>query len=206
MAFTPNDMKKRHGSQKMSKVALYLLSDRILMVRILQVSSLLQTKNMRSNYANFAAKDVVPLPVKTGKLRSSLTFDITRVPPARKKSFWQHNKSFIYQVCQAKMARNFIHPPNRELLLLHVLQNYKKKKQNERNTNIYSRVQCRVYKRFILLQDLTGSISFAMRLCEICKNCPTIKSIAIMEYAIAKILVCAEGAWSALNFLHGKKV
>ena len=51
-----------------------------------------------------------------------------------------------------------------------------------------------------------GSISFAMRLFGICKNRPTIKSIAIMEYAIAKILVCAEGAWSALNFLHGKKV
>ena len=144
IAFTPNDMKKRHGSQKMSKV-------RILMVHNLQVSSLLQTKNMRSNYSNFGAKDVVPLPVKTGKLRSSLTFDITRVPPARKKSFWQHNKSFIYQVCQAKMARNFIHPPNREL---------KKKEQNERNTNVYSRVQCRVYKRFILLQDLTGRVDF----------------------------------------------
>ena len=161
------------------------------MVNNLQVSFLLQTKNMRSNYSNFAAKSVVPLPIKTGKLRSSLTFDITRVPRPRKKSFWRHNKSFIYQVCQAKMARNFIHPPERELLLLHVLQNYQKKKQNERNTNVYSRVQCRVYKRFILLQGLTGSIPFVMRLCEICKNCPTIKSITIMEYALAKILVCS---------------
>ena len=25
-----------------------------------------------------------------------------------------------------------------------------------------------------------------------------------MEHALAKILVCAEGAWSTLNFLHGK--
>ena len=145
---------------------------------------------MRSNYSNFAAKDVVPLPVKTGKLRSSLTFDITRVPPARKKkSFWRHNKSFIYQVCQAKMARNFIHPPNRELLFLHVLQNYKKKNRMK---------EIQTY--------LTGSISFVMRLCEICKNCPTIKSVTIMEHALAKILVCAEGAWSTLTFLHGKKV
>lgn len=177
------------------------------MVNNLQVSFLLQTKNMRSNYSNFAAKSVVPLPIKTGKLRSSLTFDITRVPPPRKKSFWRHNKSFIYQVCQAKTARNFIHPPNRELLLLHVSQNYqKKKKQNERNTNVYSRVQCSVYKRFILLQGLTGSISFVMRLCEICNNCPTIKSVTIMEHALAKILVCSEGAWSTLSFLHRKKV
>lgn len=103
------------------------------------------------------------------------------------------------------MARNFIHPPNRELLLLHVLQNYKKKNRMK-EIQTYIRV-CNVEftKRFILLQDLTGSISFAMRLCEICKNCPTITSIAITEYAIAKILVCAEGAWSPLNFLHGKR-
>ena len=29
------------------------------------------------------------------------------------------------------MARNFIHPPERELLLLHVLQNYQKKKKKK---------------------------------------------------------------------------
>ena len=101
------------------------------MVHNLQVASLLETKNMRSNYSNFGAKDVVPLPVKKGK------FEFL---PQEKKSFWQHNKSFIYQVCQAKMARNFIHPPNRELLLLHVLQNYKKEKNRMKEIQTYIRV------------------------------------------------------------------
>ena len=111
MAFTANDMKKRHGSQKMPKVALYLLSDRILMVYNLQVSLLLQTKNMRSNYSNFAAKSVVPLPVKTGKLHSSLTFDITRVPPPRKKnpSGGIINPLFTRFVRQRRLEISFIH-------------------------------------------------------------------------------------------------
>ena len=37
------------------------------------------------------------------------------------------------------MARNFIHPPERELLLLHVLQNYQKKKNRMKEIQTYIR-------------------------------------------------------------------